>query len=565
MMKKSVFCLTAALIMTLLCAAACAESLYVDNRETDQLYSERLNLRAQPSSDGDLLGLYYSGTQVATLGEETSDYVKVDIAGVTGYMAKEYLITQKEAIARYGEGNSFFDGRQAQVDLSGMWMTRLPVYEKADAASAQVTRLENGAQVRIKGIIGDEWAYIAVRVADETRIGYVTLDALTDVGNYKALVVAGEKADSGLTLYSWPSEKAKEIMTLKNGTACLNLFGRSVGGWRKVRVGGVTGWIREKYNPGFRLLSETERAAIPYYPLQMQTRHAALLFSAAGDVSKVYMTLGEDMKVEVLAECGDYVFVRTLEGGAGAFDRGDYGYVSLEDLTLSQSAAGVALAQVDDMDLPAVVLAQPDPQAEIVGALCAGAQVRVTDFTQTDYVQVKLGRGESAMTGYVLKHSLRFLSGDEGELTERIPQRASLIREYQVYAAPDLPYDKESGMPVLTAGDRVYMFGVVGGWAYVRAAGTPSLDVSDDIHDCTGFIELSALNAPASTMHLTAFVNADKVNMRKEGSANAGIVAKAKMGERLRIADYGTEWTCVVTPDGKRGYLMTKYLDFEQK
>jgi len=563
-MKKRAFCLAAALIMTLLCATACADTLYVDNRETDKLYPERLNLRAQPSSDGDLLGLYYSGTPVTTLGEETSDYVKVDIAGVTGYMAKEYLITQEEAFARYGQESSFFDGRQAQVDLSGMWMTRLSMHEKADAASGQVTRLENGALVMLKGIIGDEWAYIAAQAANETRFGYVMLDALTDVGSCKALVIAGEKADSSLTLYSWPNEKAKAIMALKNGTACLNLFGRSVGGWRKVRVGGVTGWIREKYNPGFELLSETERAAIPYYPLQMQTRNAALLYSAAGDVTKIYMTLGEEMKVEVLAECGDYVFVRTLEGGAGTFDRGDYGYIALDDLTLSQSAAGVALAQIDDQDLPAVVLVQPDPQAEIVGALCAGAQIRVTDFTQTDYAKVKLGCGENAVMGYVLKDSLRLLTGAEGELSERIPQRASLIREYHMHAAPNLPHDKESKTHVLSAGDRVYMFGVVGEWAYVRADRTPLLEVLDDTQDSTGFIELSALNAPASTTHLTAFVNADKVNMRKEGRSDAGIVAKAKTGERLRIADYGTEWTCVVTPDGKRGYMMTKYLDFEQ-
>jgi len=80
----------------------------------------------------------------------------------------------------------------------------------------------------------------------------------------------------------------------------------------------------------------------------------------------------------------------------------------------------------------------------------------------------------------------------------------------------------------------------------------------------TGFIELDALNAPASTTHLTAVVTTDKVNMRQEGSASAGIVAKARLEERLLVADYGIEWTCVVKPDGKRGYLMTKYLDFEQ-
>lgn len=565
MNTKRMLCMAAALLMLMICAAACADALYVDNRETDKLFPERLNFRASPSSDGDLLGLYYSGTQVTPLGEETAQYVKVEIAGISGYMAKEYLITREEAENRYGADSDFFTGRAAQVDLSGMWMTRLPMLERADEKSAQLTRLENGAMVELLGIVGDEWAYIAAQAGEEKKLGYVALDALTDVGKYKALVIAGEQADSSLTLYSWPDTKAKQLMTLKNGTTCFNLFGRSVGGWRKVRVGGVTGWIREKYNPGFKLLSQTERATIPYYPLLMQTEEDALLYSAAGDVSRIYMTLGKEMKVEVLAECGEYVFVRTFEGGIGAYDCGDYGYIALADLTLSQSGTGVGLAQVDDADLPAVVLAQPDPQAEIVGALCAGAQVRITDFTQTDYVRVRLGSGGAEVVGYVLKDCLRLLTGAPDELSERIPQRATLIREYELHGLPGQPNAKGDDYPTLFAGDRVYMLGIVNGWAYVRADASPSLSVQENSGDRTGFIELSALNAPASTTHLTAFVNTDKVNMRKEGSASAGIVAKARTGERLRVADYGTEWTCVVTPQGKRGYLMTKYLDFEQE
>ena len=74
-MRKTMLLAAAALVMTLLFAAASADTLYVDNRETDKRFPERLNLRAQPASDGDLLGLYYSGTAVETLGEETAAYV----------------------------------------------------------------------------------------------------------------------------------------------------------------------------------------------------------------------------------------------------------------------------------------------------------------------------------------------------------------------------------------------------------------------------------------------------------------------------------------------------------
>ena len=561
-MNRRLFAVLAAVLLCVLASCASAQTLYIDNRETDKVFPERLNFRAEPSAQGDLLGLYYSGTTVEKLEDAENGYVKVTVGGVTGYMSSEYLITKEKADSLYDKGSGFYEGRAAQVDLSGLFMTQLPVYAAADLKSAPVTNLENGAMVELLGILADEWAYIAAETTQGKQKGYVALDALTDVGEYKTLIIAGEKADSRLILYSWPNTKAKQIMSLKNGTACFNLFGRSVGGWRKVRVGGVTGWIRELYNPGFELLSETSRAAIPYYPLLMQTKKETLLYSVPGDVTGTYMTLGAALKVEVLAESGDYVFVRTYEGGAGATDCGDYGYIAIEDLSLAVSSGSIGLAQVDDGDLPAVVYAEPDAASALIGALVPGAQVRVSDFTQTDYMQVRLGSGEEAVTGYVLKSSLRLLTGAQGELSERIPQRASLIRGYALRDLPEGKAPKDASS--IAAGERVYMYGVVDGWAYVSAAKTASLDPADEESDNTGFIELPALNAPASTMYLTAYVNTDKVNMRREGSASSGIVAKARTGERLLVADYGVEWTCVVTPEGKRGYLMTKYLVFDQ-
>ena len=79
-----------------------------------------------------------------------------------------------------------------------------------------------------------------------------------------------------------------------------------------------------------------------------------------------------------------------------------------------------------------------------------------------------------------------------------------------------------------------------------------------------GFVPLAALNAPASTTHLTASVIKDKVNVRSEAdSQNGAIIDKARTGERLLVTDYGNKWTGIVLPDGKRGYIMTEYLQFD--
>jgi len=104
------------------------------------------------------------------------------------------------------------------------------------------------------------------------------------------------------------------------------------------------------------------------------------------------------------------------------------------------------------------------------------------------------------------------------------------------------------------------MLAVCGDWAYVQVGGKAGFGEGEPV---MGFAPIEKLNAPASTTHLTAHVNKDKINIRKSGSTSGEIVGKARLEERLRIADYGQKWTCVVTPAGKRGYVMTEYLMFE--
>lgn len=555
-MKKTWTLILALVMLLTMAASGVCESLFVDNRETDKVYPERLNLRAEPSKNGAILGLYYTGAEVENLGAENEEYTKVRIGGMTGYMATEYLITQEEAVLRYGEDSTFGEYRAAEVDLTGMWMSSLPLLEDTDAQAKQLGQLESGTSVALVGVL-DDWAYIAAQVDGQKTFGYVPLNCLTDVGELKVCVIAGAKADSRTILYSAPNNRADEILSLKNGTACFNLFGRKEGEWRRVRVGGVSGWIKYTQTGSLFALGDQPRSVVPYYPLLMQTKNDVLLYSAAGEKAQTYMTLGKDMKVEVLAECGEYGYVRTLEGGAGAYDCGDFGYVKLSELTLAQTGESIGVAQADNDDVPVVMLKTPDVHAEALGALCPGAQVRIIEYTQTDYVQVALGE----LRGYIPKNEIRVLTQGGEKASAKIPQRATTLRETTMKNSPsDATKD---GTPV-AAGEKVYMLGKFGEWAFVRAAGSAELDVTGAVPDCTGFVRLEDLSAPAGATHLTAFVNTDKVNLRSRASSTeGGIIGKARTGRRLRVADYGKSWSIVVTPEGKRGYIMTKYLDFE--
>ncbi len=554
-MKKLKMILALVMLLSMAASGVC-ESLYVDNRETDKIYPERLNLRAEPSKNGAILGLYYTGAEVESLGAENEEYTKVRIGGMTGYMATEFLITWEEVVSRYGEDSSFGEYRAAEVDLTGMWMTSLPLLEDTDTQAKQLGQLESGASVALVGVL-DDWAYIAAEIDGQKTFGYVPLDTLTDVGELKVCVIAGARADSRTILYSAPNSRAEEILSLKNGTACFNLFGRKEGEWRRVRVGGVSGWIKYTQTGSLFSLGDQPRSVVPYYPLLMQTRNDVLLYSAAGEKAQPYMTLGRDMKVEVLAECGDYGYVRTFESGAGAYDCGDFGYVKLSELSLAQVGESIGVAQADNDDVPVVMLKTPDASAEAVGALCPGAQVRIIEYTQTDYVQVALGE----LRGYIPKDDIRVLTLDGEKASAKIPQRATTLRETVMKNSPQ---ENTKDGTLIAEGEKVYLLGKFGEWAFVQAAAKAGLDVTGAAPDNTGFVRLEDLSAPAGSTHLTAFVNTDKVNLRSRASSTEGqIIGKARTGQRLRVADYGKSWSIVVTPEGKRGYIMTKYLDFE--
>jgi len=554
-MKKMMMILALAIFVSM-AVCALSESLYVDNRETDKVYPERLNLRAEPSKAGAILGLYYTGTEVENLGAENEEFTKVRIGEMTGYMATEYLITMEEAVRRYGDNSGFGRCRQAQVDLTGMWMEELPLYSKTDLASEKLSSIKNGTMVELVGVL-DDWAYIAVKQDEGKTLGYVPLDCLTDVDGLKANVIAGAKADSRTILYDAPNNKAEEIMSLKNGTVCFNLFGRKEGEWRRVRVGGVSGWIKYTQTSSlFPVTDQKPRAAVPYYPLLMQAKGDILLFSEIENQAQTYMTLGRDTKVELLAECGDYAYVRTLEGGAGAYDCGDFGYVRIHDLKLAQTGESVGVAQADNDDIPVVLLKASEAESQALGALCPGAQVRIIEYTQTDYVQVELG----GLRGYIPKDEIRVLSRLEDQPSARIPQRATVLKDALM---KNTPSDQTKDGQMISKGERVYMLGSFGDWAFVQHAKSAGLNPEDAQNDRTGFMKLADLNAPAGAIHLTAFVSTDKVNLRSDASSvSGGIIGKARTGERLRVAEYGKDWSCVVTPKGIRGYIMTQYLDF---
>ena len=538
-------------VLMLFSAISAAEIRVVDNRDQDKIVPERLNLRATAAPNGDVIGSYYTGTEVDVSDEEVLEgYVRVTVGGKTGFMAEEYLLDPDTYKSRYGSP----EGREGQVDLSGLWLTTETLRADAKADAAAMAALANGASVKVYGFVGN-WIYVKVDDDGTEKAGYLPFNCLTESGNGKAAILMGSDAAGTVSLHASPSVKADEVLSVQNGAACVLLFGRSGRSWYRVRVGGVAGWVHNEPS-NLIFLSGAPRSSVPYYPPLMQTNAETLLTRQPGNTDQDYITLGDGMKVEVLGIAKDgYAYVRTFEGSAGAYESGDFGYVPSRDLVATQGAGSIGVAQADDGDLPVVLLNTPDKNGRAVGALVPGAEVRIEEYTQTDYVQLSL-RG---LTVYAAKKGIRLLTEGNDAPSDRIPQRAVALNDFALLSEP-VNGAKETG--TVAAGAKVYMLAKCGDWAFVNAAARPHLSPADSSGDALGFVRLSELSAPAGTTHLTASVTTDKVNMRERADRSSPIVGKARMGELLRVADYGTNWTCVVKEDGTRGFLMTEYLAF---
>ena len=91
-MKKKI--LTLLILLALLCAAlpACAQGDYF-TAVIDGDTSDRVHLRAEPSTEAKSLGLYFTGTEVVCHVLDDGEWAEATIGAARGYMKTEYLST----------------------------------------------------------------------------------------------------------------------------------------------------------------------------------------------------------------------------------------------------------------------------------------------------------------------------------------------------------------------------------------------------------------------------------------------------------------------------------------
>ena len=122
----------------------------------------RLNLRAEPNGDAEVLGKYFSGVSVTLLDTPKDGWAHVQIAGTaTGYMQTKYLAMNGERVE-----SAMLTPKIQNKGGTGLNLRQMP------SASAQSLGLyKNGTQVTVMGVYGG-WVHVTV----DGKTGYMQAD-----------------------------------------------------------------------------------------------------------------------------------------------------------------------------------------------------------------------------------------------------------------------------------------------------------------------------------------------------------------------------------------------------
>ncbi len=170
-LSRLILCLL--LICTLLIGAASAINVSTGKVTA----SSSLNLRTEPSTDGDIRIGIPSNANVHVYSQFSSGWCSVTYNGLFGYVNGDYLNISPNGEGDFGQGT-----------ISGEIVN---VREDSTTESSIITTLSKGTKVSMLGV-KDNW----YKVKYNDTVGYVSSDYLTTVYTSDILNSAGESSDA---------------------------------------------------------------------------------------------------------------------------------------------------------------------------------------------------------------------------------------------------------------------------------------------------------------------------------------------------------------------------------
>ena len=257
-----------------------------------------LNLRAYPSYDAQVLGIYYNGAAFTLLSAGSDGWYQVQINGQTGYFRREYVrLNGASAASQFAYIRSDNSGR---VNLRNA-----PTYIGSDV----IGQYEPGTQVIVlmsSTVAGSFW-----KVSVSGQVGYMDSTFLrlasspvspSQPAAQGTAVVNNPKASQYLNLRAQPSTSAKVITQYRNGTRFEVLQAGET--WTKV-YGTATG------NVGYFMTKYLKLSGASFNKVvQNGNSYVNLRSSPSKTTGKVYMKVPSGAVVTVLTPGEEWTQVR---------------------------------------------------------------------------------------------------------------------------------------------------------------------------------------------------------------------------------------------------------------
>ena len=212
--------------------------------------TDRLNLRAGPSTGTTSLGRYYNGTQVKIL-EYGSTWCYVEVQGIRGYMMTVYLSFNGNYTPPPGGGSGGGSGTQLAVVNNPVSTQKLNLRAQPTTSSTSLGQFYNGTQVTVLRY-GSEWCEVRVNgIQGYMMTRYLSFSGGSGGGSgggsssSQYAVVKNQLAGQKLNLRAEPNMSSRVLAQYSNGTSVKVLeYGLE---WCRVEVSGNRGYMMTRY------------------------------------------------------------------------------------------------------------------------------------------------------------------------------------------------------------------------------------------------------------------------------------------------------------------------------
>lgn len=280
-MKRLLLCL---LVMLLPCCVL-GEELRVFPAGND---FDRVKLRQSPG--GRVIGQYYADVHVAPL-EQRGDWTRISIGGYEGWMMTEFLpaITDEWLAENDWRGQGMIGALYCDAETRAP----LPLFSAPDADADALCLMAQQDSIRVLGTIDDDWLHILHRNSEGTETyGFASAWDVTWTDNFSGADVDTGDPAQRLNLRTSPSTSGERNLELYSGVRVAYLFDNHVNGdgWSKVRVGFLTGYVKDDY------LNDASAGVLAYEP--------------------PLCLMPDGCSAQVLGVQGDQLYVKLLDGDA---------------------------------------------------------------------------------------------------------------------------------------------------------------------------------------------------------------------------------------------------------